>query len=377
MTLQFGKPPFAPKATDFLFAYYADRSLLPVCPVKFGHYGLIGASAWGMLGNDIHGDCVFAGADHETMLWTVEGGSPAAFTPANAEADYTAVTGFNPAIPSSDVGADPRTVLGYRQKTGMIDCASKRHKIGAYLLLNQGDINEAHLASYLFSAVGIGLKVPTTMLPQFNAGEPWDVVPGAKLTGEGHYVPYLGSDGVYMYVVSWGRIQAMTPAFYLAYCDEAWAILSPEMLKGGLSLDGFNLTQLQADLAALNTTPIPAPVPTPTPTPTPVPTPPTPPAVATVIGQIGNATLETPAGPIKMAVVPTIVDAGGGGFTVIELDAIVSALDAKVTGWDAATKKFTITKDTSALDAVEAELAALKEKMAGMVAKMKDDIASF
>jgi hypothetical protein len=43
----------------------------------------------------------------------------------------------------------------------------------------------------------------------------------------------------------------MTPQFYKTYCDEAWAILSPEMLKAGKSLEGFDLASLQADLKAL------------------------------------------------------------------------------------------------------------------------------
>jgi len=51
--------------------------------------------------------------------------------------------------------------------------------------------------------------------------------------------------------VTWGRLQQMTLQFYKKYCDEAWAILSPEMLKGGLSLEGFDITQLQIDLSSL------------------------------------------------------------------------------------------------------------------------------
>ena len=51
--------------------------------------------------------------------------------------------------------------------------------------------------------------------------------------------------------VTWGRVQQMTAQFYAKYCDEAWAILSPEMLKAGKSLEGFDLAQLQADLTAL------------------------------------------------------------------------------------------------------------------------------
>ena len=43
----------------------------------------------------------------------------------------------------------------------------------------------------------------------------------------------------------------MTNQFNQTSYDEAWAILSPEMLKAGKSLEGFNLAQLQANLKAL------------------------------------------------------------------------------------------------------------------------------
>jgi hypothetical protein len=43
----------------------------------------------------------------------------------------------------------------------------------------------------------------------------------------------------------------MTVQFYAKYCDEAWAILSPEMLDAGKSPEGFDLIQLQSDLNAL------------------------------------------------------------------------------------------------------------------------------
>jgi hypothetical protein len=51
--------------------------------------------------------------------------------------------------------------------------------------------------------------------------------------------------------VTWGRTQPMTAQFYTKYCDEAWAILSLEMLKTGKSPEGFDLAQLQTDLNAL------------------------------------------------------------------------------------------------------------------------------
>jgi len=53
-------------------------------------------------------------------------------------------------------------------------------------------------------------------------------------------------------VVTWGALQVMTWSFWEAYCDESYAILSNDYLTGKKTTpQGFNLAQLQADLADL------------------------------------------------------------------------------------------------------------------------------
>jgi hypothetical protein len=254
-----GKKPATYDKRDLQFAHYRTTAPLPPHPKQFGHEKLVAASAWQMLGNGPDntvsqgfqgaGDCVFAGGDHETMLWTLEGGAPAQFTGANAISDYSAVTGYNPKNPKSDQGTDVRQALKYRRSTGLIDAAGKRHKIGAYLALEPGNTDHLLEALYLFGVVGIGIQFPDSAMDQFNAGKPWSVVQGARIEG-GHYVPLVAKRSN-LECVTWGRIQPMTSQFYAKYCDEAWAILSPEMLKSGKSLEGFDLGQLQTDLNAL------------------------------------------------------------------------------------------------------------------------------
>jgi hypothetical protein len=271
-----GKAPARRDDRDLRFADYLT-TLPPTPSGILGHFALIVATLWGMLGNALWGDCVWAGADHETMLWTTEAGDAAVFVDANALADYSAVTGFNPNDPSSDQGTDVRDSYTYRMKTGVIDAAGNRHKLGAYLNV---DLDVAHLARaiYLFGVVGLGIEFPESAMDQFNAGEPWDVVPGTPKPTDGHYIPLVGYDPTkgYWYVVTWGKLQPVTTAFLLKYADEHYALLSPEMLKNGASLEGFDLATLQGDLKAINNavtppSPTPTPAPTPTPTPTPVP----------------------------------------------------------------------------------------------------------
>jgi hypothetical protein len=246
MVLKYGKKPATYDRRDLRYVHYR-KGPLPAHPAQFGHENLIGATAWGMLGNDSVGDCVFAGSDHETMLWTTEAGDPAAFGPDQAIADFSAVTGYIPGKPETDQGTDVRQALQYRQATGLIDAKGARHKIGAFLALEPGNIDHLLEALYLFGAVGIGLEVPQSAEDQFGAGKPWSVAHGKQNILGGHYVPLVADRGN-LVVVTWGRLQQMTLQFYEKYCDEAWAILSPEMLKGGVSLEGIDLAALQTDL---------------------------------------------------------------------------------------------------------------------------------
>jgi hypothetical protein len=248
-----GKKPARRGAVKFKLATYLVKPELPKPPKVFGHQGMIGSS-WGMFGNDTVGDCVWAGAAHETMLWNKEAMRTVTFNDKNVLKDYSKVTGFDPSDPDhTDNGTDMQEAASYRRKTGVLDAKGKRHKVLAYLALRVGDVDQLALSMYLFSAVGIGFKFPDSAMAQFNAGKPWDVVAGPE-PKEGHYVPGFGRDkDGNIVVVTWGRIQLMTPKFYKKYCDEAIAYVSSEMLvpPGNTSLEGLNVDQLLKDLNAI------------------------------------------------------------------------------------------------------------------------------
>jgi hypothetical protein len=245
--VKLGKKPAKKDRRDLLFYDYLTNKL-PTHPEQFGHESLV--SSWGMLGNDSVGDCVFAGAGHETMLWTTEGGAPAVFTDKCIISDYSAVTGYNPNESNSDQGTDVREALKYRSNTGLIDALGNRHKIGAFVSVDYHNIDEIKEAIFLFNAIGIGIQFPASAMEQFSTGKPWTVVENSSVEG-GHYVPCLGYDADYIYCVTWGKVQKMDYNFFKTYCDEAFAILSVEMLKADKSPDGFDIDQLQADLKAL------------------------------------------------------------------------------------------------------------------------------
>lgn len=228
---------------DLLFENYVTGTL-PTIPAHFGHESLI--SDWGMLGNDELGCCVESGAAHETMLWNKEAGKDISFSKGSVLHDYAAITGFNPNTGVGDNGTNVRDALKYRAKTGILDASGVRHKIGAYIALEPGNLQHLYAAMYIFGAVGIGIEFPGSAMDQFNQGKPWSVVHGAQIEG-GHYIPLIARR-TRLVVVTWGKVQQMTTGFYTKYCDESWAILSTEFLTNGRSPEGFDLTALKADL---------------------------------------------------------------------------------------------------------------------------------
>lgn len=187
MIYKLGKKPARSGAIKLRFAAYADVAALPTPPAVFGHEGLI--SSWPMLANDRFGDCVWAGAAHETMLLAKEAGNTVTFTDADVLCDYATVTGFNPSDPSTDEGTDLQVAASYRRKTGIIDATGHRHTVASYLALEPGNIQHILLAAYLF-VCGVGLQLPSAALDQAAKGQVWDVVPGSPNEG-GHYVPLL------------------------------------------------------------------------------------------------------------------------------------------------------------------------------------------
>lgn len=243
-----GKTPARKGAVKLrLSVYLGPRA--PRAPRSFGHYDLLPADGWGMLGNDQYGDCVLAGADHETMLWNKIAGRDVAFDEATALQDYGRITGFTPADPNSDQGTDMQAAASYRRKTGIVDASGNRHTVEAYAAVGLTPTALAQ-AAHLFGAVGWGFRVPTSAMQQFNDGQPWSDVGDENIEG-GHYVSLVGrKNGRYAFV-TWGHLQWATAGFVRKYGDEAIAYLTPEMLTAGKSAEGFDTTTLLSDLKAV------------------------------------------------------------------------------------------------------------------------------
>jgi hypothetical protein len=260
-----GLKPWTPSDSDFKWEDVSGNvsinldaaSPLPSLPTSFGASNLLPAHQWLSLGNHEYGDCFWAGAAHEHMGWEASAGRTATFTTAGVLGDYSAVTGFNPHAPDvhgsnpTDGGTDVREGFEYRRTTGIVDGAGNRHKIGAYLLLPQGNWHAFLEALYICEAVGLVINdFPQSAVDQFEKGKPWSTPTSGPL-GEGHYVCANGRYG-YTKVVSWGRCFDVTQPFLMdGPVSAMYAIVSTDMLKGGVSAHGLDIAQVNADLARL------------------------------------------------------------------------------------------------------------------------------
>jgi hypothetical protein len=250
MKYKLGKLPRRPGSIKLDFRDVFDVTKLPSLPAT--GWGVQPSSKdYGMLGNDQWGDCVIAGGMHESIVLNSEAGNPVPrFTTLDAQDEYTAVTGFNPADLSTDQGTDVQAAAAYRLKTGYRDSKGNRHKIVAYLAVNSDDLP---LAAYTLGSAGWGMNVPASAEGQFDAGQPWTFVPGDRLQGQ-HYVPLVGRTSVGNdVVITWGRSQEVTIPFYNAYFDEGIGYVSQEFLNNSthLSPEQFDLAALQSFLTKL------------------------------------------------------------------------------------------------------------------------------
>jgi hypothetical protein len=249
-----GKAPRRPGAISLDFRDIFNITKLPSLPTT-GWGTQPSTNDYGMLGNDQYGDCVLAGACHESIILNTEAGNPVpSFSMENALTAYTAITGFNASNPASDQGTDVQAAAAYRQKTGLADASGNFHKVVAYLAVNSDDLA---LAAYTLGAAGWGLNVPASAENQFDAVTPWTFIPGDYLEG-GHYVPVVGmTPSGNLVVITWGRTQEVTIPFYNAYFSEGIGYLSQEFLNNSthLSPEQFNLAELNSFLTQVGAMP--------------------------------------------------------------------------------------------------------------------------
>jgi len=244
-------------------------------PAAVNWYAAVPAESWGMDGNDEVGDCTIAEVDHTTKATEVAAGNAeVASTTEEVLAGYSAVTGYDPADPDTDQGAEMQQVRAYWRKPGF-KLGGAEHTVALFAEIDGADLNLAKWACAHFGPVGLGINCPQSALEQFDANQDWTVVPGSPNAG-GHAISLVGYDSTWLYIVTWGRVVRMSVGFWQAYVEEAWTQLSTEFVNAASGNDplGEVVRDLGQQFEALTGQPNPFPAPSPEPTPAPGPTPP-------------------------------------------------------------------------------------------------------
>jgi hypothetical protein len=240
----------------------------PAPPASADWLSPVPEGTFGMLGNDQWGDCTCAGVAHKRIgdVYINQGGKVLSVTTTQTLALYSAITGFNPNDPSTDQGAVCQDVLDYWRKHGFLG-----EKIVAFAKVDLSNLDEVKTAIAELGQIYCGFNVPQSAEDQFNDGQEWTVVKHSRLIG-GHCVTVGAYDKDGLECVTWGTVQRMTWQFFQTYFDEAWVIVTPDMIDPatGKDIAGFDLYALGQDFAAVTgeTNPVPQPKPTPTPVPT-------------------------------------------------------------------------------------------------------------
>lgn len=213
------------------------------------------AETLGLMGNDRYGDCTCAAVGHAIQMFTANTGAEVTISDADVLHLYTTVTGqegaaFDPATGANDRGAMIEDALKEWRKNGVAG-----HQLGAYTGIDVTRLDDLRAAIAYLGVVDIGAALPLSAQSQMV----WDVTdPALKGDAEpgswgGHSIILTDYDDDGLICITWGQRKRMTWRWFSAYCDEAYALLSPDWVTGDSPApSGFDLKQLQSDLAVLS-----------------------------------------------------------------------------------------------------------------------------
>lgn len=207
-----------------------------------------GITDFGMMLNDSLGCCTIAGVGHAIQILTANAGAEVTVADSDILSYYESWDGYVDGDPSTDNGGVELDVLNdWRQK------GFSGHALTAFADPDVKNLTEIEQAINLFGGLYIGLSVTNQVMQDADdPSTPWDVTSSDTIDG-GHCVFVVAYDDQFFYFISWGQIYKMTINYWNTYVDEAHALISPDFIAAnGLDPQGFNLTQLQADLAAIN-----------------------------------------------------------------------------------------------------------------------------
>jgi hypothetical protein len=200
---------------------------------------------WNMDGNDTYGDCGVAGLNHLFMAAAADVREAESFPlPSQVVSYYLDYTG------GQDSGVVLSQFLAYARQHGFLG-----HSVAAYAPVAVHDVPTLQFAIGAYDAAYVGITVSEGMMAAAGGPGPWtwtaESLQGQELGG--HCIILAGYDSSWLYGVSWGSIVRIAYPAWHQMGDEAWCVLSGEIVKAGTDGHGISLPALQADLNRLRT----------------------------------------------------------------------------------------------------------------------------
>ena len=188
------------------------------------------------------GDCGVGGLEHGFMCAAADTGERESFPDGNgAVGYYLTYTG------GQDSGVVLSDFLSYVKQNRFYG-----HSVSAYAPVAVHDVPTLKFAAWAYSFAYCGIQVTQAMMDASQAGQPWtsDTNQGQILGG--HCVPAVGYSDEYLTVITWGQPQQIAWPAWHDMSEEAWAVITGEIVSAGTDGHGLNLTALQTDLGRLN-----------------------------------------------------------------------------------------------------------------------------
>jgi hypothetical protein len=232
---------------EFLMAATLDPLGAP--PPASNNYLAAVNVAWQMFGNDTLLDCTAADTAHTLMIRSANVGTIIVPTTEQVIGLYSATSGYVDGDPTTDNGAAELTVCNYLVSNGFVG-----HKADAVGTLDPQNQDHLRWCQQLFGSCRLGLNLPGYAEDQFEAGQTWDVSTTGDQSEAGHDVPLVDFRNGLFYVVSWGKLQAISPAAMYAWCEEAHCELYFDWIAAqGTAPSGFDLADLAGKMKAIMT----------------------------------------------------------------------------------------------------------------------------